>query len=160
MFYVSVVDDPPELKYLNRNVRPDLCAACEVNPQAWKDLGIELMSDSAAAALSTISVNHNGNVVSCCSSLFSLWFERQPKASWRQLIEALKNINLEKLATQIEGQLIPSVDPGYTTKTAVSQGTYVHISSNSTYVATYYMYVIIIMLTPSVVIQDCVRTKL
>ena len=97
-----------------------MTAACDRNPQAWKDLGIELMPDSAAE-LSTISANSN-NVVTCCSSLFSLWLERQPKASWRQLIEALKNTGLENLATEIEGRLISSVDPGYTTKTTVSQG--------------------------------------
>ena len=127
MFYVSVVDDPPEVRYLNRHVRPQLCAACEVNPQAWKDLGIELIPDSAAS-LGIISANSSGNVVNCCSSLFSLWFQRQPKPSWRQLIEALKNIDLKSLATQIEGQLIPSVDPDYTTKAAVSQGTYIYVA--------------------------------
>ena len=101
-----------------------MAAACDSNPQAWKDLGIELMPDSAAQ-LSIISAN-NKNVVTCCSSLFSLWLDRQPKASWRQLIEALKNTGLENLAiaTEIERhvQLISSVDPGYTTKSAVSQG--------------------------------------
>ena len=39
-----------------------------------------------------------------------------------------------KLATQIEGQLTPSVDPGYTTKTAVSQGTYIYVAIVHSYV--------------------------
>ena len=117
---MCLVDDRPELRYLNRYVRPQLTAACDSNPQAWKDLGIELMPDSAAA-LSTISANNN-NVVACCSSLFSLWFQRQPEASWKQLIDALKITGLENLAKQIKGQLIPSVDPAYTTRTAELQG--------------------------------------
>ena len=117
---MCLVDDKPELKYINRYVRPQLTAACDSNPQAWKDLGIELMPDSEAA-LSTISAN-DSNLVGRCSSLFSLWFQRQPEASWRQLIDALKITGLNNLAKQIKGQLIPSVDPAYTTRTAESQG--------------------------------------
>ena len=64
--------------------------------------------DSSMAALKAISVNSRGNVTKCCASMLSLWFQRQPKASWRQLIEALKNTGLESLAIEIEGKLIPA----------------------------------------------------
>ena len=107
--FLSIVDDQPEHIYLNRHVRNKLCEACDVNPQAWKDLGTELMPD-AVAELSTISAQHHGSVVDCCSSLFQLWLQKQPDASWRQLIEALKKISLNRLATEIERKLIYSVD--------------------------------------------------
>ena len=118
--FLSVVDDRPHLKYLVRHVRDQLCAACESNPQAWKDLGRELMPDSDAA-LSTIAVNAHGNVINCCSSLFNLWLQRQPEASWRQLIQALKDTGLDTLATQIEKKLQSSITLDWTTATTVSQ---------------------------------------
>ena len=65
---------------------------------------------NAVAELSTISCDHR-EIVSCCSRMFQLWLQRQPNASWKQLIEALKEVDLNHLATQIEGMLMPSVDP-------------------------------------------------
>ena len=85
-----------------------MCAACKVNPQTWNNLGLELLPD-AETELITISVQKN-NVIDCCSSMFQLWIQRQPNASWKLLIEALKKINLNNLAAQVEGMLISSVD--------------------------------------------------
>ena len=118
----SVVDDRPEVLHLNRHVRSQLCAACADNPEAWKDLGMELMPGSEAA-LGTIAANSHGNVITCCSSLFKLWLQRQPNASWRQLIQALKDIGLDKLATEIKGKLEPSVTSAsdHATKIIASQ---------------------------------------
>ena len=108
--YIPVVDDRPELKYLERHVRDNLCAACEDNPEAWKDLGMELLpvGDDTVTTLKTISVNSRGNIIKCCSSLFSLWLDRQPEATWRQLIQALTKIKLSNLAMKIEHNFIPS----------------------------------------------------
>ena len=105
-----VVDDKPIEKYLNKYVRPELCKACDLNPLAWKDLGTVLMPN-AAAELSIISHNHRDSIVNRCSSMLQLWLERQPDASWNQLIKALEEINQNNLAAQIEGMLKPSVDP-------------------------------------------------
>ena len=103
-FSIHVVDARPEIKYLNRYVRGELSSACEGNPEAWKDLGVELLppGGSSIAALKTISANSHGNVIKCCASMFSLWLERQPEASWRQLIEALKATNLGNIAADLE----------------------------------------------------------
>ena len=65
----------------------------------------------AVTELSTVSAQHHGSVVDCCSSLFQLWLQKQPNASWRQLIEALNKISLNRLATEIERKLIQFVDP-------------------------------------------------
>ena len=40
-----------------------------------------------------------------CSNMFMLWLEREPKASWSNLIQALKQIKLNKLAFNIENLL-------------------------------------------------------
>ena len=54
-------------------------------------------------------MNSHGNVIQCCSGIFSLWFERQPGANWRQLITALINVNLVSLAIEIEKSLIATL---------------------------------------------------
>ena len=68
-------------------------------------MGRELLGQEAESELNTIAVNSYGNVILCCSSMFSLWLERQPGASWKQLITALINVNLVSLATEIEKSL-------------------------------------------------------
>ena len=104
------------MRYL-RHVRGQLSAA---GHQAWQDLGRELMPD-AVADLQVIAVNANGNVTKCCDSLFILWLERKPWASWEELITGLKNIQLNTLATQIERKLEPPATLGHTSTTTVSQ---------------------------------------
>ena len=108
MLLLSLDDQRPEMRYLTRYVRGLLCSACEENPQAWKDLGRELMPD-AEAALGTIAANAHGNVINCCQSLFKQWLDRQPEASWGQLIQALRDIGLDNMAVQIEKKLEPSI---------------------------------------------------
>jgi len=43
--------------------------------------------------------------MNCCSAMFQLWLDRQPTASWAQLIAALKQLQLNHLASQIESKL-------------------------------------------------------
>ena len=113
------------MKYLTKHVRRPLCAACEANQEAWKDLGMNLMPDSEAT-LSKIVVNACGKVIRCCSSLFKLWLQQQPEASWGQLIDALHNAGLDNLAAEIGNKLKPSLEPslpsasGHTTKATAS----------------------------------------
>ena len=99
--YISLlhtVGDRPELKYLNRYVKERICAA---GPVMWLDLGVELLGDNDIMALNVIKIN-NAEVTVRCFEMFKLWLERQPKASWRQLIYALKQIQLNALAFNIE----------------------------------------------------------
>jgi len=37
-----------------------------------------------------------------CSEMFKLWLERRPEASWRHLINAIRRIRLDNLASDIE----------------------------------------------------------
>ena len=120
MFFLSVVDDRPTLKHL-KFVRDNLCAACDTNPEAWKDLGRELISDGDVA-LGTIAANNKGNVATCCSKMLEVWLARDPKASWRQLIRALKEVELKHLAATIEEKLASvALASGHTTRTTSSQ---------------------------------------
>ena len=102
------VDDRPEEKFLNRYAREQLCA---MEPQIWKDLGLELLGKESNNALGVIENNHS-DVTIRCSNMFELWLRKQPTASWRKLIQAMKQLKLNSLADQIESQLIgPLVEP-------------------------------------------------
>ena len=103
-----IVEDRPDIRYLNSHVRSHICSACDLSSGIWKDLGIELMGQDSVADLNTISANNRGDVVGCCSSLFSLWLQRQPEANWKQLIDALIKIKLNLLAAEIKRSLVLS----------------------------------------------------
>ena len=107
-FYFILVENRPDIRHLNNHVRSHVCGACAINSRIWQDLGIELMGEDSVADLNTISANNRGDVIQCCSSMFSLWLERQPDASWKQLIKALTKIKLNQLASKIEKSLISS----------------------------------------------------
>ena len=106
--FILLVEDRPDIKYLNSRVRSHICGACDLNPLIWKDLGIELMGQDSVADLNTISVNNHDNVTARCSSLFSLWLQRQPEANWKQLIDALIKVKLNVLASEIKKSLLSS----------------------------------------------------
>ena len=97
------VNECPDDKHLNKYVRGIVCAAGK-----WRDLGIVLMGQDAVIDLDTIKVDYPYNVKECCSRMFTEWRQRTPKASWKQLIEALKEVKLTQLASELEELLIPS----------------------------------------------------
>ena len=84
------------MKYLNRYVS----ALGEV----WLQLGTELLDNKDVSALYAIQSDESKCTVGC-SEMFKLWLERQPEASWRRLIQALKQIDMNTLATEIEKSL-------------------------------------------------------
>jgi len=83
-------------------------AACAHHPDVWRDLGIELLGQDGISQLDVIKVNNGNDVTKCCSEMLTLWRQRQPSASWNQLIEALKQVELNKICTGIEKLLLPS----------------------------------------------------
>ena len=91
---------PPTLKLLNKLVKKSVTAK-------WYDLGIELLEPEDISTLDEIQKNNPGDAGTCCTRMFQLWLDRQPEASWRQLIQALRepNIELNELANTIEQKL-------------------------------------------------------
>ena len=92
----------PSMRFLNRYVRDSVGLK-------WHDLGIELLdSNNAVEDLDTIEAEHSTDLKKCCTKMFNMWLRKQPQASWNQLIEALRqpNIELDTLATKIEGMLL------------------------------------------------------
>ena len=70
----------------------------------WLDLGIELLQNEDVAELQRIK-NSTSDCSLCCSEMFKLWLQREPRGSWRNLIDALKQIDQKKLACDIENLL-------------------------------------------------------
>ena len=119
----------PEDKYLNKFVRDKVCAACLDNPDKWRDLGIALMEQRSASKLDVIKIN-NKDVMQCCSAMFNLWRQRHPKANWNQLIRALKEVELDALAVEIETLLLPSVkQQEQEVMQQLDKGTYLYYST-------------------------------
>ena len=53
-------------------------------------------------------MNNPSDVGECCKEMFQLWLSKCPDATWLQLIQALKHVNLNDLATTIEEMLMPA----------------------------------------------------
>ena len=72
----------------------------------WESQGIYLIPQHE---VSIIEANcKSRGVVACCQRMFSRWLERDPQASWGQLVEALKNIDHGTLACELEHWLLAS----------------------------------------------------
>ena len=80
-------------------------AACAHNPDVWRDLGIELLGQDGIAELDMIKANNSDSVTKCCSEMLTLWRQRQTTASWNQLIEALVQVKLNRVAEEIRKSL-------------------------------------------------------
>ena len=104
--------DRPALKWLNKHVRNQISFK-------WRDLGLELLEQEDEGKLKQIKNNNPNDVEECCTEMFVLWLEKYRTATWNRLIQALKEVNLNNLATEVEGKLMDTA-PVYT-----SQGMYV-----------------------------------
>ena len=124
--FVTLVMDSPDDEYLNKYVRKKVCAA---GTKIWRDLGIELMGQDAVASLDVIRVDNPNNVEECCLRMFMEWRQRVPNASWKQLIEALREVRLAQLASELEELISPlesaaDVQQGSSQQNIASEGTY------------------------------------
>ena len=77
----------------------------------WYDLGIELLDTEDLPKLDEIQKDCPGDASMCCTKLFKLWLGKQPKASWEQLIEGLRDIYLNEVANATELELL-SINEG------------------------------------------------
>ena len=78
----------------------------------WYDLGLELLEQEDKETLNEIKINHSNDVNKCCLQMFQLWLNKCTTATWNQLIKALREVNLNNLATTIEGMLMHTVSTG------------------------------------------------
>ena len=79
----------------------------------WHDLGLELLEQEDEERLNEIKTNNPSDVSECCKEMFQLWLRKCTNATWSQLIQALKEVELNNLATTIEGMLLPTEEIVY-----------------------------------------------
>ena len=89
------------MKDLNKHVVPLVAAR-------WYDLGLELLETRHERELDTIEKDSKvEGAKTCCRKMLSKWLESQSdSASWDQLIQAVKNIELNNVANDIEQLLL------------------------------------------------------
>ena len=89
------------MKDLNKHVVPLVATR-------WYDLGLELLETKHERELDTIEKDSKvEGVKTCCRKMFGKWLESQSdSASWDQLIQAVKNIELNNVANDIEQLLL------------------------------------------------------
>ena len=95
---------------MNKHVRKEVSSK-------WHDLGLELLEKEDEEKLNEIKTNNPSDVSECCKEMFQLWLRKCTNATWNQLIQALKEVELNNLATTIKGMLLPmdeivSASPG------------------------------------------------
>ena len=73
----------------------------------WYDVGLELLDPEDENQLDMIETSKSGNPNDCCVDMLHLWLQKQPNATWNQLIEALKSPGIElcDVAAKIDGML-------------------------------------------------------
>ena len=91
--------DRPALNLLNKYVIEDVSFK-------WHNLGLELLEQEDEETLNVIKMNYANDVNECCKEMFKLWLRKCRTATWDQLIQALRKINLNNMAAAIEGMLM------------------------------------------------------
>ena len=98
-FFITEADHP-SLKYLYKHTKTDVSSQ-------WYSIGLELLGQQEVPLLNTIKADNLEDASKCTVEMFLKWLEREPDASWNQLIQALRkpNIKLETLASKVEKML-------------------------------------------------------
>ena len=71
----------------------------------WNFLGYTLLNEKQSAKINNIKSNHRDNE-QCCIEMFAQWLESDPNANWYDLVEALKSIDLQAVAANLEKMFI------------------------------------------------------
>ena len=84
----------------------------------WRNLGEKALDPDQINKLYTIAVNHPRDVVSCCKCVFET-LNLPTDATWNKLIQTLKDVKLNRLASQLEHTLIAECKLQYCLTVAV-----------------------------------------
>ena len=99
MYCCNVDCDCPALKFLNKYVKAEASTK-------WHDLGLELLEPGDEGKLNQIERNHPQDNGECCKQMFRLWLQKCPDATWNRLMQALREVGLNQLASKIDGLLL------------------------------------------------------
>ena len=65
-----------------------------------------LLDPKYQSELSTIEIDTRNDAATCCRKMFSKWLNTDQLASWDQLIKALRIVQLNNVASDIEQSLL------------------------------------------------------
>ena len=68
----------------------------------WYDLGLVLLEPKYENELNTIDVDTRNDAATCCRKMFSKWLNTDELASWDKLIKAVRIVQLNNVANDIE----------------------------------------------------------
>ena len=70
------------------------------------------MDEEDVKDLHIIKTNHATNIGKACEEMLELWLCKQPKATWKMLIEAVRapGIEMNDAATKIEEMLLEATE--------------------------------------------------
>ena len=91
--------DRPTLKDLMIHVIPSVATK-------WYQLGVMLLDANCENELNTIEADTRNDAETCCRKMFSRWLNIDEQASWDKLIRALRHIQLNNVASNIEQMLL------------------------------------------------------
>ena len=115
--YIAVGRPNVNMKDLGRiKVIKQIASACNKRKCIWRHLGFELALNRSD--LDIIQCNHGTCVVSCCTKMLEEWLQRQPNASWEELMEALQAVELDRVAQMVGNWLSPTERPSIASCTA------------------------------------------
>ena len=73
------------------------------NDTEWENFGMLLLQIKNKDDLASIQ---GSSLLEKCKDLLVLWKKRNPKPEWEQAIEALRKVNLNHLATELEAAIV------------------------------------------------------
>lgn len=83
--------------YITKEVAPSIA-------QHWHDIGLKLLDKKAIAALDNIA--KEGSASDCCRKMLKMWIDAQSSTiPYYQLVEAIKAVKLDSVASDLEQQL-------------------------------------------------------
>ena len=72
----------------------------------WYELGLVLLDTKYQNELTIIEADIRNDAVTCCRKMFSKWLNTDELASWDKLIKAVRIVQLNNVASDIEQLLL------------------------------------------------------
>ena len=72
----------------------------------WYELGLVLLDTKYQNELTIIEADVRNDAVTCCRKMFSKWLNTNELASWDKLIKAVRIVQLNNVASDIERLLL------------------------------------------------------
>ena len=100
----------PTPKQIRNYLKPDTSGLAA----RWYELGKQLLTADTVGTLDVIKADHPSDVSACCNKMFAKWLELQPEATWNQLIDALRMIEMNVPAENVikclaEGKILRKI---------------------------------------------------